>query len=91
MRVNTIGTIQGVIMLLMSYTLVYKDMHLKNESTFNNFVLKEVLVWLTKLSEDLGADPSDEKVRQFIWDSLQGGVSRGCDLHSLSRPGQGGC
>ncbi|XP_031557908.1 citrate synthase, mitochondrial-like isoform X2 [Actinia tenebrosa] len=34
---------------------------------------QEVLIWLTKLSEDLGPDPSDEKVRQFIWDSLQGG------------------
>ncbi|KXJ14832.1 citrate synthase, mitochondrial [Exaiptasia diaphana] len=34
---------------------------------------QEVLVWLTKLSEALGPDPSDEKVRTFIWDSLKGG------------------
>ena len=36
---------------------------------------QEVLIWLTKLSEDLGDDPSDEKVRDFIWNSLKGGVS----------------
>ncbi|KAK3753302.1 hypothetical protein QZH41_015245 [Actinostola sp. cb2023] len=34
---------------------------------------QEVLVWLTKLSEELGDDPSNEKVRDFIWNSLQGG------------------
>lgn len=59
------------------HPIVYQSKH-------QYFVLQEVLIWLTKLSEDLGPDPSDEKVRQFIWDSLQGGVSRGEDLNSLS-------
>ncbi|EDO48974.1 predicted protein, partial [Nematostella vectensis] len=34
---------------------------------------QEVLVWLTKLSEELGPDPSDKKVRDFIWNTLQSG------------------
>lgn len=34
---------------------------------------QEVLVWLTKLQEELGVDVSDEKLRDFIWNTLASG------------------
>lgn len=60
-----------------------KQLHISSFNFFRNSIYcnhvlycsQEVLIWLTKLSEELGADPSDEKVRSFIWDSLKGGVS----------------
>ncbi|KAI8516169.1 PREDICTED: citrate synthase, mitochondrial-like [Branchiostoma belcheri] len=34
---------------------------------------QEVLVWLTKLQQDLGGEVSDEQLRDFIWNTLKGG------------------
>jgi len=34
---------------------------------------QEVLVWLTKLQEQLGANPTDEHVKEFIWKTLKSG------------------
>lgn len=34
---------------------------------------QEVLVWLTKLQEQLGADPTDDHVKEFIWKTLKSG------------------
>uniref|UniRef100_A0A8C4VLM7 Citrate synthase n=1 Tax=Gopherus evgoodei TaxID=1825980 RepID=A0A8C4VLM7_9SAUR len=49
---------------------------------------QEVLVWLTNLQKELGQDVPDEKLRDFIWNTLNSGrVSpRGCG--SSSEPGQ---
>jgi citrate synthase len=34
---------------------------------------QEVLVWLEKLQKDVGTDPSEEKVKEFIWKTLKSG------------------
>ncbi|XP_013775370.1 probable citrate synthase 2, mitochondrial [Limulus polyphemus] len=34
---------------------------------------QEVLVWLTKLQKDLGHDPSEELVKEFVWKTLKSG------------------
>jgi len=34
---------------------------------------QEVLVWLTKLQEDLGGEVSDSELREFIWNTLASG------------------
>lgn len=34
---------------------------------------QEVLVWLTKLQEELGVDVSDSELREFIWNTLASG------------------
>lgn len=34
---------------------------------------QEVLVWLQKLQQELGHDPSEEKVKEFIWNTLKSG------------------
>lgn len=34
---------------------------------------QEVLVWLKKLQSEVGADPSDEKLKEFIWKTLKSG------------------
>ncbi|XP_076327488.1 putative citrate synthase 2, mitochondrial [Tachypleus tridentatus] len=34
---------------------------------------QEVLVWLTKLQKDLGPDPSEELVKEFVWKTLKSG------------------
>lgn len=38
-----------------------------------NFSLQEVLVWLTKLQEELEDDFNEERVREFIWNTLKNG------------------
>lgn len=38
---------------------------------------QEVLVWLTQLQKEVGKDVSDEKLRDYIWNTLNSGrVSR---------------
>ena len=34
---------------------------------------QEVLVWLTKLQEQLGGEVSDSELRDFIWNTLASG------------------
>ncbi|XP_065218738.1 probable citrate synthase 2, mitochondrial [Planococcus citri] len=34
---------------------------------------QEVLVWLKKLQQEIGADPSDDKLKEFIWKTLKSG------------------
>lgn len=34
---------------------------------------QEVLVWLKKLQKEIGADPSDDKLKEFIWKTLKSG------------------
>jgi citrate synthase len=34
---------------------------------------QEVLVWLTKMQNTIGADASDEQVKDYIWSTLKGG------------------
>ncbi|XP_069110783.1 citrate synthase, mitochondrial-like [Argopecten irradians] len=34
---------------------------------------QEVLVWLTKVQEDLGGEVSDEKLRDWVWNTLKSG------------------
>ncbi|XP_022099871.1 citrate synthase, mitochondrial-like [Acanthaster planci] len=34
---------------------------------------QEVLVWITKLQEELGGEVSDEKLKEFIWNTLKSG------------------
>lgn len=36
-------------------------------------VLQEVLVWLTALQKELGGEVSDEKMRDYIWNTLKSG------------------
>ena len=37
---------------------------------------QEVLVWLTKLQEQLGGEVSDTELRDFIWNTLASGQVR---------------
>ena len=41
---------------------------------------QEVLVWLTKLQEELGGEVSDAELRDFIWNTLASGQVRSCNL-----------
>lgn len=34
---------------------------------------QEVLVWLTALQKELGGEVSDEKMRDYIWNTLKSG------------------
>lgn len=34
---------------------------------------QEVLVWLTKLQQELGGEVSDEKLSEFVWKTLKSG------------------
>ncbi|KIY43033.1 citrate synthase [Fistulina hepatica ATCC 64428] len=34
---------------------------------------QEVLVWVTKMQESIGADASDDAVREYVWSTLKGG------------------
>jgi len=34
---------------------------------------QEVLIWLTKVSKELQGDYSEKRMKQFVWDTLQGG------------------
>ena len=34
---------------------------------------QEVLLWLTKMQQTIGAGASDEAVKQYVWDTLKGG------------------
>lgn len=34
---------------------------------------QEVLLWLTKMKESIGDDLSDEKVKEYLWSTLNGG------------------
>lgn len=36
-------------------------------------MLQEVLVWLTQVQRELGDSVSDEKLRDFVWNTLQSG------------------
>lgn len=36
-------------------------------------VTQEVLMWTTKLMETLGGEVSDDKLRDFIWNTLKSG------------------
>lgn len=38
--------------------------------------LKEVLVWLTALQKELGGEVSDERMRDYIWNTLKSGRVR---------------
>lgn len=50
--------------------------------------LQEVLLWLTNLQKELGQEVSDEKLRDFIWNTLNSGrVSPA--LHGARDGGQG--
>lgn len=40
------------------------------------FILQEVLVWLTALQKELGGEVSDEKMRDYIWNTLKSGRVR---------------
>lgn len=35
---------------------------------------QEVLVWITNMLRDVGEDPSDEKVKDYVLKTLDGGV-----------------
>ena len=35
---------------------------------------QEVLVWITNMLKDVGDDPSDEKVKDYVLKTLDGGV-----------------
>ena len=37
---------------------------------------QEVLVWLTKLQQELGTNISDEKLTDFVWKTLKSGQVR---------------
>lgn len=37
---------------------------------------QEVLVWLTALQKELGGEVSDEKMRDYIWNTLKSGRVR---------------
>ena len=39
------------------------------------FVIQEVLIWTTNMLKDVGDNPSTEKVREYVWNTLSGGVS----------------
>ena len=39
------------------------------------FLLQEVLIWLTKLVDNLGQDPTTEEVRNYCLESLKTAVS----------------
>lgn len=52
---------------------------------------QEVLLWLTDLQKELGQDVSDEKLRDFIWNTLNSGrVSAGL-RGGRGGPGAVGC
>lgn len=38
-----------------------------------SFLSQEVLVWLTALQKELGGEVSDEKMRDYIWNTLKSG------------------
>lgn len=40
---------------------------------FYLFLSQEVLVWLTALQKELGGEVSDEKMRDYIWNTLKSG------------------
>lgn len=37
-------------------------------------VFQEVLVWVTRMLKDVGDDPSDEKVKEYVLKTLDSGV-----------------
>ncbi|MGH0187779.1 UNVERIFIED_CONTAM: hypothetical protein FKN15_026895 [Acipenser sinensis] len=41
---------------------------------------QEVLVWLTQLQKELGGEVSDEKLRDYIWNTLKSGRNAACVL-----------
>lgn len=57
-------------------TVVYKsDSVLSHNSSVCNVscVSQEVLVWLTALQKELGGEVSDERMRDYIWNTLKSG------------------
>lgn len=36
-------------------------------------ITQEVLVWLTALQKELGGEVSDERMRDYIWNTLKSG------------------
>lgn len=48
------------------------------------FFLQEVLVWLTALQRELGGEVSDEKMRDYIWNTLKSGRVRTSRTHVTS-------
>lgn len=49
------------------------------------FLSQEVLVWLTALQKELGGEVSDEKMRDYIWNTLKSGRVNTQHLHSDGR------
>lgn len=60
------------ILLFTLYTLVLKFSY--NSAICIFFCIsQEVLVWLTALQKELGGEVSDEKMRDYIWNTLKSG------------------
>lgn len=51
---------------------------------FGFFLLQEVLVWLTALQKELGGEVSDERMRDYIWNTLKSGRVKIKPKHSHS-------
>lgn len=48
------------------------DIQFSSASVFS-CMSQEVLVWLTALQKELGGEVSDEKMRDYIWNTLKSG------------------
>lgn len=64
--------------LKMSFWFDFKHSANKNTVCFVLFCgfllhLQEVLVWLTALQKELGGEVSDERMRDYIWNTLKSG------------------
>ena len=47
---------------------------------FSSSLEQEVLVWVTKLQEQLGGEVSNDQLKEFIWKTLQGGQVGSCKI-----------
>jgi len=44
--------------------------------------MQEVLIWITNMLKEVGEDPTDERVREFVETTLKSGVSYACNNKS---------
>lgn len=44
--------------------------------------MQEVLIWITNMLKEVGEDPTDERVREFVETTLKSGVSYECNNKS---------
>lgn len=52
---------------------LYVDAHACAFPRSPSHALQEVLLWLTNLQKELGQEVSDEKLQDFIWNTLNSG------------------